>query len=382
MCGRRWGKTATGLLSAIKGHGPSRNYFKGAAAGGTIWWVAPSYPQIVSSGIWRDLKRACSGAWVEKSEVDRRIELHGGGSITVRSADNDDTLRGPGLDGLVIDEAARVSGATWREVLRPALSDKGGWALLGTTPNGKNWIHKAFVDAPGKPDWEAWQRPSWDNPLVSMAEVESLRRELGPRAFDQEHGAKFTDVEGALFPSEYFEDHVWATDWPDQFEFSTQFVDPSIGSESNPGDYSAIIFTGLARGQYWVKADIKRRTPMQIIEDSVSMYQQFRPMVVGVESNGFQTVLQPLFGMYCQQQGIPPIPLAMVNHHEKKKVRIQRIDPYFDSRLIRIFRDEHGETLVEQCQMYPDSAYHDDGPDALEGAIRLLNEWEFDGNSE
>jgi hypothetical protein len=62
LCGRRWGKTATGLQMCLRGHGSFKGQFKGAINGGNIWWVAPDYTQIESSRIWEDLKKATCNA--------------------------------------------------------------------------------------------------------------------------------------------------------------------------------------------------------------------------------------------------------------------------------------------------------------------------------
>lgn len=347
---------------------------RGAMDGGMIWWVAPNYPQISSSGIWRDIKKAARECAVRISEVDRMVELVGGGSITVKSADNEESLRGPGLDGLVMDEAAFIKPEVWTDVLRPALSDKQGWAVFTTTPNGKNWVHKLFKEAAHWPGWQTWQMPSSENPLVTEEELRDVLRVLGPRKYAQEHLAQFTDIEGALFPSWYFEDHIHAQRWPDAFELSVMAIDPSIGAEAKPGDYSAINFTGLARGKFWVEMNLDRRPPIKLVEDAVAMYQRLRPSVVAVESNGFQAVLGSLFDMYCQQHNIPPLPLAMLHHHEKKIVRIQRLDPHLANKSI-LFRPCAGSSLtIEQLQMFPDKDWHDDGPDALEMGIRTLGE--------
>src|SRR5262245_14538783 len=137
ICGRRWGKTALGLLAVINGHGGG----KGALGGARIWWVAPSHP--IASAIWRDLKAACRDAWTHKDEVQWRIELPGGGSVTVRSAIDPESLVAEGLDGLVVDEAARVRKEAW-DFLRPTLADRQGWAIFITTPKGFNWVHDLF----------------------------------------------------------------------------------------------------------------------------------------------------------------------------------------------------------------------------------------------
>ena len=76
VCGRRWGKTALGLMATIRGHGPQRGLFKGALDGGKIWWIAPDYI-TASNVIWPDLKRALKGVWLAKNEIEHRIELPG-----------------------------------------------------------------------------------------------------------------------------------------------------------------------------------------------------------------------------------------------------------------------------------------------------------------
>ena len=61
-----------------------------------------------------------------------RIVLPGGGSITVKSADDPDALRGVGLDGVVLDEAAFMKEEAWINGIRPALVGSPG---LGGLPH-------------------------------------------------------------------------------------------------------------------------------------------------------------------------------------------------------------------------------------------------------
>ncbi|MCA9315790.1 MAG: hypothetical protein KDB73_09895, partial [Planctomycetes bacterium] len=125
VCGRRWGKSLLGLIACVEGHGPLDSGYRGALEGAQVWWIAPTYPQGVL--IWRDLKKALRGGWIEKREKEMRIVLPGGGSVTVKSADNPDALRGVGLDGVVLDEAAFMSEEAWTHGIRPALADRQGW---------------------------------------------------------------------------------------------------------------------------------------------------------------------------------------------------------------------------------------------------------------
>ena len=182
VCGRRWGKTALGLIATIRGHGQERDQRRGAIAGGSIMWVAPTY-KILTRRIWPDIKRATQSIWLNKSEEDHTVWLPGGGKVQVASADNPDSLVGDGFDGLILDEAARVRAEVWHIALRPTLSDRSGWAIFISTPNGRNWFYKQFVAAQNRDGWETWQRPTFDNPLIEQAELDEALTTIGPRAF-------------------------------------------------------------------------------------------------------------------------------------------------------------------------------------------------------
>lgn len=372
------------MLAAIRGHGSYKGQFKGMLDGGRIWWVAPNYKQITASQIWENIKKVFRDAieygYAKKSEVDREIVLENGGSIAVRSADGSDSLRGSGLDGAILDEGAFISREIWTDCIRPALMDRQGWGILATTPNGPNWI-KEIADeiiAGDRPDWGYWHQPSWSNPLITQSELDDIYRELGPQKYAQEIEANFTEPEGALWPSRYF-DGLWTTVWPDRFEVSAIAIDPSIGKESRDSDYSAIVFGGISGGVIYLDADIKRRPPGQLVEDAISLYRKYLPNSMGIEANGFQSVLKDLFDLKCRIQNIPPVPVIEIfNYAESKKTRIQRLDPYLDQRKFRFMRhpeerDRIGlDLLLEQMQMFPSKNYHDDGPDALEMLIRLF----------
>lgn len=192
----------TALLACVAGHGGPDHPRKGAAQGGNVWWVAPTYGQ--ASDIWRELKRRLNGAWRDKSEMERRILLPGGGAVTVKSSDNPDLLRGAGLDGAVVDEAASCVPETWYEALRPALSDKKGWAMLIGTPKGQNWFYELFERAKEAEGWAVWHAPSSDSPLMTEAEVEANRREMPPQVFLQEIEAQFVREGGSVFHRQWF----------------------------------------------------------------------------------------------------------------------------------------------------------------------------------
>lgn len=368
--GRRWGKTSVGLTLTLSGHGPRRQFI-GAAQGGRIWWVAPSYP-IANEIIWPDLKRACAGAWIEKSEAEHSIRLPGGGSISVKSADNPDSLRGAGLDGIVMDEAAFTKKNVWHEVLRPALSDRQGWANFISTPNGMNWFCDLFQLAGREPGWERWQRPTSDNPCISSAELEAARNEIGSRAFAQEYEAQFVSIAGAEFPPEWFED-IWADEWPTEFEYRYGACDPSKGKHQDRGDYSALVFVGKGKndGRHYVDASIARRDPATLAKDCVSWSRRYGPFdSILLESNGFQEVILELIRIEEMRSGLPPQRWRPGISSGEKAARIAgTLATWLENGHLRFRRTLDMELLLGQLRDFPFGA-HDDGPDALEMALR------------
>jgi phage FluMu gp28-like protein len=189
-CGRRWGKTRLGSLMCVAT----------ALHGGRAWWVAPSYP--VASVGWRGIKHlAVQLPGAEIRQGDRLINLPSGGSVQVRSADNPDSLRGEGLDLVVLDECAFIKEAAWSEALRPSLAERQGKALFISTPKGRNWFWRLWQvgNSEDDSDWQAWRFPSSDNPFIPAGEIEAAGRNLPDRIFRQEFLAEFIDDAGGVF---------------------------------------------------------------------------------------------------------------------------------------------------------------------------------------
>ncbi len=65
---------------------------------------------------------------------------------------------------------------------------------------------------------------------------------------------------------------------------------------------------------------------------------------------------------------------AAIHNTVKKQVRIRRLGPYLSRRQMRFLsRSVSTQLLVDQLRDFPAGA-HDDGPDALEMALRLAEE--------
>jgi len=121
--------------------------------------------------------------------------------ISAKSADRPESLVGDGIDVLIVEEAAKIRKIVWEQYLRPTLSDREGWALFTTTPEGFNWIHDLFQRGNSKeyPEWESWQHPSTDSPFFKD-DIEELKKELTYETLQQEFFAQFTSFSGRVYP--------------------------------------------------------------------------------------------------------------------------------------------------------------------------------------
>lgn len=195
VCGRRFGKTFLATRELAKfARIPDRRLF----------YIAPTYRQAKQI-VWDKLKyRLLDLNWVSKiNESDLTITLVNDSKISLRGADNPDSLRGVGLDFIVMDEFAMIDHKAWTEVLRPTLADRGGSALFITTPMGtSNWSYDLFNMPQQDPEnWASWQYTTLEGGRVPLEEIEQAQRDLDERTFRQEFLASFETFAGRIYYS-------------------------------------------------------------------------------------------------------------------------------------------------------------------------------------
>ena len=192
VCGRRFGKTHLAIRELCKfAREPERR----------CWYIAPSY-RMAKQIAWTKLKKKLiSLNWVKKiNEQELLITLINDSEIALRGADNYDSLRGVGLDFLVMDEFADINEEAWTEVLRPTLSDKQGSALFISTPKGiNNWAYELFMLKTENTQWASWQYTTLDGGRVPELEIASARKDLDLRTFRQEYEASFETYAGRIY---------------------------------------------------------------------------------------------------------------------------------------------------------------------------------------
>lgn len=182
-----------------------------------------------------------------------------------------------------------------------------------------------------------------------------------------------TRHESLEWPAGHFEGDLWFDDWPADPGLRVITLDPSKG-KTRHSDFSAYVLAAYVQGAYFIEADLKRRPPGRIVEDGVEHCRRFKPWGLGVESNTWQDLLGVIFQPHLEDLNHHyGVELHEIYNHVNKTQRIRRLDPYLRNRRIR-FRNTPGtRLLVQQLKEFPLAA-HDDGPDALEMALRWIGD--------
>lgn len=193
VAGRRFGKTHLAIRELC---------FFAKEPNKEVWYIAPTYRQSKQI-VWRKLKHKLQDLrWAKKiNEAELTITLKNNSTIALKGADNADSLRGVGLDFLVMDEFADIDEEAWYEVLRPTLADKQGRALFIGTPKGiGNWAHDLYTMPMDNSDqWASFQFTTIDGGNVKAEEIEAAKKDLDERTFRQEFMATFETYAGRIY---------------------------------------------------------------------------------------------------------------------------------------------------------------------------------------
>lgn len=193
VAGRRFGKTTLALIDIIAS---ALANFKSR-----VWYIAPTYRQAEMIA-WKMLLDMIPPEIVKnKNEARLTLELLNKSEISLKGADNEDSLRGAGLDFVVLDEYAQMKSNVWQEIIRPMLTDTKGRALFIGTPKGKNRLWEQYIKGQRKEDgYSSYLFKTIDNPYIDPKEIEEAKSQLNERYFRQEYEASFEDYTGIIYP--------------------------------------------------------------------------------------------------------------------------------------------------------------------------------------
>lgn len=152
--------------------------------------------------------------------------------------------------------------------------------------------------------------------------------------------------------------------------YCVAYHDPSEG-ESESGDYSALVVVGKDKyGRLFVLDDCTQKVPYdEQIQLAYHLKEKWGFTMLLLESNGAQGLFVPLYDKLVPHNHSRLHVVEQLSA-QKKQLRIGTLQPLIANGQL-IFSDRLSPELMEQMRLFP-TASHDDGPDALHGAVAYL----------
>ena len=235
-------------------------------------------------------------------------------------------------------------------------------------------VAKAYFEANRKTMLEGtqvlWPQLEDYHSLMAMLERD------GTVTFYREKQNEPLDPDTCVFREENF--HYWDHKYesPQQLIQSlgnnarlTAACDPSMG-KGKRSDYSAIIVVAKDKREgihYVIAADIDRRTPDKTIEKIIEYCRIYHIAKFAFEKNQFQEIMLDNLTRRAQTTGVH-FNKHPINSQTNKQARIEGLETLVTQGQI-VFSRRH-QILLEQLRQFP-LGKHDDGPDALEMAIKV-----------
>lgn len=152
------------------------------------------------------------------------------------------------------------------------------------------------------------------------------------------------------------------------------FHDPALGKKagqlSEPDDAAIVVVAKDRDGYlYCLDAYIAKDPIEKQIRAAFRLAKQWGFGTLYLEDNGFQTLLKQPYADARAKFPIVNLQVKGVTQTENKYARISTLEPEITNGFL-LFATDLNPRLIEQLTQFPTG--YDDGPDALEGAVRKL----------
>lgn len=146
----------------------------------TYWHVMPTFHQAKMTGAWdtvKEISRDIPG--VKHNEAEMLCTYPNGNKLQLIGGDNPDSLRGPALSGLSLDEYSQIAANAYSEVLSKALADHLGYVIFSGTIKGFDQLYSMWNRNKNNPEWlSLWQDIDTSLQTESGATIEALGKAL------------------------------------------------------------------------------------------------------------------------------------------------------------------------------------------------------------
>lgn len=248
------------------------------------------------------------------------------------------------------------------------------------------WARKVYkaleVDTQGQ-EYSLWEE------RFPLGLLQELRENIGSGAFNREYQNMPADDDTALFKASWFIEARTA-EMPSAYGRAGEayrsydpnspiavFIDPSVDGIKK-SDYKAALFVSKTEAGFAIeKALLVQGSDREFFGKFWDAAAEYKPRIVAAacEANGFQVYFLRELMASGEARGIT-LPVSAIKNTLSKEMRIARLAAYFETGKLFFApgtkSTKWGRLLMEQLEYFPTASIHDDGPDALEGALRLL----------
>ena len=194
VCHRRFGKTMFALNEMID------QGIRNTKRNPRYAYIAPTYGQAkrIAWDALKDYTKNFPG--VDVNEQDLRVDIPRPERddkirLTLLGAENPGSIKGIYLDGVILDEFAESDPTVWSQAVRPALSDRLGWAIFVGTPRGENHFYDVLTHAQKASSVDTWfwaiYKASETN-ILPKSELDLAKSEMAEEEYAQEYECSFT----------------------------------------------------------------------------------------------------------------------------------------------------------------------------------------------
>ena len=248
-------------------------------------------------------------------------------------------------------------------------------SVMHTLLKKLNWVSEIIpAEKDGRSNW-----PS----RYPMTLLRQMKKVLGSKAYDVEMMQIPRDDVDGTFRDKWFDRCKYV---PEDLKGKklrvVMYNDPAIG-KGRSHSYKAIIVLAQEKTDlpempfiyYVLSAWIRKKASlMEMGRVAYQLDEEFSPFAFGIEDVAFQAALKDLFNTLEVQYG-RHIPIKMVKLPPKlsKEDRIARRSPMIERGIIKFLPSEGDQDeLIRQFLQFDNRTVELDGPDALDGAIRMF----------
>ena len=270
-----------------------------------------------------------------------------------------------------------------RRVVMPALAPAGQLLILGSLihydsllanlrdpkrfPGWDYAVYRA-LEAELGPDGEYHRVALWPA-RWPLSRLDQERERIGTLAFEQEYQANPIDDSVRIFRPEWLRSYDPGELVPERLT-TLMAVDPATGADA--GDYFALWVgsvdssTGII---YTRRLTIERVGIVKQVRRIMAAFEEWRPVVVGIETVGYQKVLKQILEEESRERRLY-MSIVEIQTRNEKVARIQGSSLFYENGLFRLPPVLDPE--IEQQFLHFPRTEHDDGPDVCAMGIELV----------